>query len=54
MPRPLKAETEFEKFERLARRIVAVPKREADELAKREKAAKKKAATPSTSSPRVA
>lgn len=38
--------TPFEKFKRFAERIVAVPKREADELARREKA-KKERASPS-------
>jgi hypothetical protein len=33
-------ETPFEKFQRLAKKIVAVPKKEADTVAKREKAKK--------------
>jgi hypothetical protein len=39
MPRPSKTETEFERFKRLAARIVAVPKREVDALKKKEKRA---------------
>lgn len=31
----------FEKFKRFAERVIAMPKREADEIAKREKEAKK-------------
>ncbi|MFZ3374956.1 MAG: hypothetical protein WA183_05335 [Chthoniobacterales bacterium] len=38
---PSKEETPFEKFQRLAKQIVAVPKKEADAVTKREKAKKK-------------
>jgi ribosomal protein S7 len=46
MTEPPKEETPFEKFQRLAKRIVAVPKKEADAVAKREKAKKAAEASP--------